>query len=129
MTEEELKEKAKILSDAFMRAMAAAISESGSQKNFSDVTGIHQSRISDYVNGNYDFQNLNVGTLIKLFPDLEIIYSKNRPSQPQDNAIDMLEKRLLIIFRGLDTERKISCYENVVRSYGEPFQTKETNPA
>ena len=63
-----------MLADDFLEAMKEALKAYGSQKSFSQASGIHQSRISDYSNGNYDFENLTVGTLHKLFPNMRIIY-------------------------------------------------------
>ena len=93
----------------------------GSQKNFSEKTGIHQSRISDYANANYDFRNITVGTLIRLFPELNIIYRTGQESNPSNEIFDIMEKRLLKIFQGLDLNKKVQCFEMMSRTFGEKF--------
>ena len=119
MDDEQIKANAEKLAADFASAMAAAIKKAGSQKSLAEQTGIHQSRISDYVNANYDFCNLTVGTLIRLFPDLDIIYQ-----QPGDrkgdgsNIVATIEKRLLAMFRRLNDEDKILCFEMMSRSFG-----------
>lgn len=126
MDDEQVKANAEKLAADFASAMAAAIKKAGSQKSLAEQTGIHQSRISDYVNANYDFCNLTVGTLIRLFPDLDIIYQ-----QPGDrkgdgsNIVATIEKRLLAMFRRLNDEDKILCFEMMSRSFGEKIEKHE----
>ena len=120
MDDEQIRANAEKLAADFANAMAAEIKKAGSQKSLAEQTGIHQSRISDYVNANYDFCNLTVGTLIRLFPDLDITYH-----HPGDRKIDdadivaTIEKRLIAMFRRLDAEDKIRCFEMMSRSFGE----------
>ena len=112
-----------MLSDDFLQAMSEAIKEYGSQKAMAEATGIHQSRISDYVNGNYEFENLTVGTLVKLFPGMRIVYREGEKKTP-DGAMEVLETRLLKIFRRLSVENKVLCFERVARTYGDGFDDK-----
>ena len=124
MNEDNFTKQSKRLENVFKAATAAAISAAGTQKKLAEQTGIHQSRISEYVNGNYDFSSLTLGTLIKLFPDLDICYNIG-PVQ-EDDAMKAIEQRLLLLFRRLPVNEKILCYENVVKTYGDGFaSTKE----
>ena len=120
MIEDHFIEQKKRLSDAFEAAMADAIKAAGTQKKLAEQTGIHQSRISEYSQGNYDFSNLTVGTLIKLFPNLDIVYNINE-TEHNDEAITAIEQRLLTLFRRLSINDKIMCYENVAKTYGDTF--------
>ncbi len=123
MDENELKDRAKKLSGEFVAAMIAAVSAAGSQKALSEQTGIHQSRISDYSNGNYDFSNLTVGTLIRLFPDLEIIYHHGQENLAgAEEVFDKMEKRILAMFRKLGDDEKVLCFEMMSRTFGEKFK-------
>ena len=123
MDEETVKDRASKLAAVFVAAMASAVSAAGSQKALSKLTGIHQSRISDYTNGNYDFNNLTVGTLIKLFPDLEIIYhAGNANSAGAEQVFDKMEKRILAMFRQLDDDDKVLCFEMMSRTFGDKFK-------
>lgn len=123
MDEDHVKERTKKLSAAFIAAMASAISTAGSQKALSERVGIHQSRISDYVNGNYDLNNITVGTLIKIFPELEIIYhADQRHSAGAEEVFDKMEKRILAMFRKLGDDEKVLCFEMMSRTFGERFK-------
>lgn len=124
MNEDNFTKQSKRLENVFKATMAAAISAAGTQKKLAEQTGIHQSRISEYVNGNYDFSSLTLGTLIKLFPDLDICY--NTEPANEDDTMKAIEQRLLLLFRRLPVNEKILCYENVIKTYGDVFSsTKE----
>ena len=105
MDEDHVKERAKKLSAAFIAAMASAISTAGSQKALSERVGIHQSRISDSVDGNYDLNNITVGTLITI-----------------EEFFDKMEKRILAMFRKLGDDEKVLCFEMMSRTFGERFK-------
>ena len=122
MLEERISEQTLRLGKAFTVAVAEAIAKAGSQKKLSDAIGIHQSRISDYVNGNYDFSNLTIGTLIRLFPELEIMYFSDSSSLQKDDAITVMEQRMLLLFRRLSVNDKVLCYENMAKTYGDTFR-------
>ena len=126
MNDTSLRNRSSKLSEAFVAAMAAAVSAAGSQKALSELTGIHQSRISDYANGQYDFNNLTVGTLIKLFPELEIIYHAGKhPGSDADQIFDKMEKRIMTMFRQLCDEDKLLCFEMMSRTFGQKFEDEK----
>lgn len=103
--------------------MRRLIEEKGSQKNLSDITGIHQSRISGYLNGTFDFNNLSIGTLIKLFPQLQISYfdTVKENADTSDEVFDLMEKRLLKMFRRLNAEDRILAFEMFSRTFGNKY--------
>ena len=126
MNDDSIRKRTDKLGTMFVVAMASAISAAGSQKALSVSTGIHQSRISDYTNGNYDFDHLTVGTLIKLFPHLEIIYhTDNVQSMGADQVFDKMEKRILAMFRQLDDDNKVLCFEMMSRTFGAKFKEND----
>ena len=98
------------LSQAFVEAVVKRIKTAGTQKKLADTTGIHQSRISAYANGNYDFSNLSLGTLIRLFPDLQIAYIQDNRATQNDLVVEM-EERLIALFRGLEPRDQVRCFE------------------
>lgn len=63
----------------FLNALSEAIRDAGSQTALAKRSGMQQSRISDYISGRYDFYNITIGTLYKLFPDMSINYFKKAP--------------------------------------------------
>lgn len=121
MNDEDIKIRVEELSAVFVKAIAVSIKNAGSQKKFSELTGIHQSRISDYANENYDFGNITIGTLIRLFPELNIVYHAGQESNSTSEIFDIMEKRLLRIFQGLDLNKKVQCFEMMSRTFGERF--------
>ena len=126
MNDDDISKKAQELSAVFVEAITASVKKAGSQKNFSEKTGIHQSRISDYINANYDFKNITLGTLIRLFPELEIIYHIGDPAKASDGEVfDVMENRLLTMFRGLNTNEKVQCFELMSRRFGEKLKEGE----
>lgn len=124
-TEEELSRLSKIFAEAFQAAMAESIRRAGSQKKLAEETGIHQSRISDYANGLYDFGSMTIGTLIKLFPELEILYFRQPGEATADAMAEAVERRLLAMFRRLSTDNKVLCFEMMSRTFGNEFKQEE----
>ena len=121
MNDEDFEKRVTELYACFVEAISGSIKESGSQKNFAEKTGIHQSRISDYANANYDFKNITIGTLIRLFPEIQITYTTNKPQENTNEIFDVMEKRILKIFRELDIDKKVKCFEMLSRTFGERF--------
>lgn len=111
-----------MLPDDFILAMNEACKQYGSQKAFSKATGIHQSRISDYINGNYDFDNLTVGTLRKLFPKMKILFLGTDEEVSSDMVSDLLEDRMISMIRSLKPQEKIKCFEMMSRTFGDFFK-------
>ena len=75
------------------------------------------------MNGNYDFNNLTIGTLIKLFPNLEIIYHSGQENPTGAGEVfDKMEKRMLAMFRKLNDDDKVICFEMMSRTFGEKFK-------
>ena len=112
------------LKEQFIKALKEAVSSSGSQAELAKKASMHQSRISDYLNERYEFENMTIGTLLKLFPDLNIVYY---PEQEQaDNRLEQeLEKQVIELFRGLSAEAKAKYVVMVSANFGENIK-KET---
>ena len=60
-----------MLKENFMKALSEAIGRAGSQTMLAKNSGMQQSRISDYLSGRYDFYNITIGSLLKLFSPLD----------------------------------------------------------
>lgn len=121
-SEEERIAAGRMFGGAFRKAMLEAIRRAGSQKKLSEETGIHQSRISDYVNGQYDFSGIAIGTLIKLFPELDILYFQRVPFAMEDDIGEAVERRMLAMFRRLSADDKVLCFEMMSRMFGGEIQ-------
>ena len=89
----------------FITALREAIHRAGSQTALARSVGMQQSRISDYLSGRYDFGNITIGTLEKLFPDLQFIFFPSAPRPSSELEIEM-EKQILEHFRRLSPAEK-----------------------
>lgn len=114
-----------MLSEDFISAMNIVCKQYGSQKAFSEATGIHQSRISDYINGNYEFDNLTMGTLRRLFPNMKILFFGSEENLQTDTVGELLEERMISMIRSLRAQDQIRCFEMMSRTFGESFKEKE----
>lgn len=114
------------LKDQFIAALKDAVLSAGSQVELAKQASMHQSRISDYLNGRYEFENMTIGTLLKLFPELKIVYY---PEQKQlDNQLEQeLEKQVIELFRGLSAEAKARYVVMVSAKFSDkiPAEKKE----
>lgn len=110
----------------FIEALKLAIVQAGSQTELAKQAGMQQSRISDYLTSRYDLDNISIGVLRRLFPNLSIDYgvSENLPDKCYQVAI---ENRLLDLFRRLSTEDQVRCFEMVSRTFGDQFSIEATN--
>lgn len=90
------------LSQIFNDALRRSIAEAGSQTNLSKISGVPQNRISEYLSGGFEFKNMTVGTLIKLFPeikeDIEIKLSASAEKQQEGIQTPDEATRLLMRF-------------------------------
>jgi len=93
------------LKQDFLSALKDAIETAGSQSKLADHSGMHQSRISDYLTERYGFNNITVGTLRKLFPEIKIIYGQNNESLSEME--NELERQLIGNFKKLSSSEKI----------------------
>ena len=117
-----------MLSEDFLEAMKKGLKKYGSQKAFSQAAGIHQSRNSDYANGHYDFENLSIGTLHKLFPNMRIVYfPEEQVAQTSDQTLEIINARIQAILQRLSPAERVHCFEMLARTYGDKFDESNTS--
>ena len=123
MEKTEIEDKIKLFESQFISSIQRLIDECGSQKNLSKATGIHQSCLSGYVNGSYNFSKLTIGSLIRLFPQLQISYfdTVKENADTSDEVFGLMEKRLLKMFRRLNAEDRILAFEMFSRTFGNKY--------
>lgn len=68
---------------------------------------------------------MTIGTLIKLFPELEILYFRQPGEATADAMAEAVERRLLAMFRRLSTDNKVLCFEMMSRTFGNEFKQEE----
>lgn len=105
----------------FLIALREAVRRAGSQTELAKSAGMQQSRISDYLSERYELDNITIGTLRKLFPELEIRYFLSGINRTKDDIADAIESRLLTLFRRLETSDKVLCFEMMARTFGDKF--------
>ena len=93
------------LRNDFLSALREAIQRAGSQTELAKASGMQQSRISDYLSERYELENITVGTLRKIFPDLQMQYFPARP-KVESSTDQELEKRIVNHFRSLSPADK-----------------------
>lgn len=105
----------------FLTALREAIRRAGSQTELAKNAGMRQSRISDYLSERYKIENITLGTLRKLFPELEIHYFHSGVKESAGDVSEALEERLLTLLRRLNTSDQILCFEMIARTFGDKF--------
>lgn len=108
------------LKKTFLSSLKEAVRKAGSQTELAKSAGMQQSRISDYLSERYDFDNITVGTLRKIFPELQILYFIE---QPHDEVESEMEKQVVEHFRNLTSAEKAK-YMMVVAAHF-PNQIKQ----
>jgi len=93
------------LKQNFLDALREAVRRAGSQKELAKTAGMQQGRISDYLTCRYDFDNITIGTLRKVFPELQILYFSERPLQ-EGGVEQELERQVVEHFRRLSATEK-----------------------
>ncbi|MCI5778424.1 MAG: helix-turn-helix domain-containing protein [Lentisphaeria bacterium] len=89
----------------FVAALREAVHRAGSQTALARSAGMQQSRISDYLSGRYEFGNITIGTLEKLFPELQFVFFPSAP-YPSSGLESEMEKQILEHFRRLSPAEK-----------------------
>lgn len=110
------------LKENFLAALREAVARAGSQTGLAKAAGMTQSRISDYLTKRYDFDNITVGTLRKIFPELTIQYFLDTPRN--ENGMEQeLEKQVIEHFRNLNSSEKAKYLMLVAANF--PDKIKE----
>ena len=111
------------LKENFLIALREAVAQSGSQKELAKSAGMTQSRISDYLTQRYDFDNITVGTLRKIFPELKIQYFEEIVQN--ENGMELeLEKQVVEHFRNLNSADKARYIMLVAANFPDTIKEK-----
>ncbi len=105
----------------FLTALREAIRRAGSQTALAREAGMQQSRISDYLSERYDFNNITMGTLHRIFPELQIAYFRSA-APGEANMEEALEKQVLKHFRSLSAAEKARYLMLVSANFAEPLK-------
>ena len=106
------------LKEQFIAALRREIAHAGSQTALAKKIGVQQSRISDYLNGRYEFENMTIGTLRKFFPEIKICFSENSSSPAVEQE---LEKQVLELFRSLSPAEKANYVMQVSARFSKGY--------
>lgn len=72
-----LSEENRMTESDFLNAIKEACSRAGTQAALALQAGIAQGRISDYLNKRREIFNMSLGTLLKLFPEMQIRFFRD----------------------------------------------------
>lgn len=102
----------------FQSALEEMIKMAGSQVALAQQRGLTQSQISDYRRGRFRLENVTLGNLYKLFPNVQIdlVGTTQGVVEPISQT---LEEQLLTIYRSLSPEQKVQCFSIVVANFPE----------
>lgn len=114
------------LKENFLEALREAVRRAGSQTELAKLAGMQQSRISDYLTCRYDFDNITVGTLRKIFPELQVLYFAES-SLPEGEVEHELEKQILEHFRNLAPAEKARYMMLVAANFPEKVRKETKN--
>lgn len=95
-------------------ALKEACTRAGTQSNLAVKVGMGQGQISDYLCGRRDIENMEVRTLLRLFPDLKMIFF-NDADPPRDNTplVDSpIDSKLFKVIKDLSDEEKLDLMMN-----------------
>ena len=97
-------------------AIREAVAKAGTQGALARKTGVPQSTISDYLNG-----NMNLSTLFKLFPELSVDFFGDIESEPRS----LMEKQLLKLFANLSAEEQLEAITMIAAAFGKSSREKK----
>ena len=96
-----------------------ACGKAGSQIKLARRSGMSQGQLSDYLCGRRKICNMTVGTLEKLFPDLDIQFWKHeKPLDP-----DPVAQQISDLIRTLDPNEKARCLKLLAAAF--PYKVLE----
>lgn len=100
----------------FLTALREAIRTAGSQTELARKAGMQQGRISDYLTGRYDVDNITLGTLRRLFPDMQIQFTHS------NCQVDNIRNELLEIYDSLDAKGQAHLLAMAAANFGDKLR-------
>lgn len=94
------------------KALFEAVKRAGTQLGLAERSGISHGTLNGYLNGKNKVENMTIGTMLRLFPDIDISFFRDqRPSltHAPPPPLDSIEKRLYDFIGMLSSEEKIDC--------------------
>lgn len=102
--------------EEFAQALRREIAKAGTQSALAEKSGMRQSQISDYLRGRFQLREITVGTLYRLFPQLEIrLQSETDEPEPASRNMEAL---LAELYRSLPPEQQVRCFALVMANFG-----------
>lgn len=108
--------------EEFRKALETEIRKIGSQTALAEKLGMSQSRISDYLRGRFQIENMTVGTLFKLFSSAKIELQGEDITAPVEKS---LEEQLFSVYRQLTPDQKVKCLTLIIAHFPEKVRGEE----
>jgi len=102
-------------------ALKEALKRAGTQLALAEKAGISQGNLNGLLNGKNKIENMTVGTLLKLFPDLEMKFSHSGLSNIK---FDPLEEQALEVIHSLNMREKAKCLAIIAANFNKAVQYK-----
>lgn len=91
----------------------------GGQVAYSKSSGVSQGQISDYICGRRKIDNMPLGTLQKLFPEIEINFFND------EEDVDYVEREIGNLIKILPPHEKVLCLKILAAHFSEYILEKE----
>lgn len=94
------------------KAIREALDKAGTQTNLAEKTGISQGNLNNILNGKISVDKMTVGTLLKLFPEMEISFFRDQRipvAQPNFPPPDSIDRKIFDFISRLTPDEKLDC--------------------
>jgi transcriptional regulator with XRE-family HTH domain len=104
-------------------ALKEALKKAGTQLALAEKAGMSQGNLNGLLNGKNKIENMTVGTLLKLFPDLQMRFF--RGAEFSNIKVDPIEEQVLEITRTLTAKEKAKCLTIIAANFNSSIQYKK----
>jgi len=94
------------------RAIREALEKAGTQTNLAEKTGISQGNLNNILNGKISIDKMTVGTLLRLFPEIEITFFREQrisATLAPPPAGDSIDRKIFDFISRLTPDEKLDC--------------------
>ena len=102
-----------MIDELVLAALKEACSRAGNQLGLANRSGLSQGQISDYLCGRRKIKNMTLGTLEKIFPELELSFFKDQNA----TAVDPVESEIIQIVHSMSPSQKAYCLKIIAANF------------
>lgn len=93
-------------------ALKEAVKRAGTQLRLAEQSGVSQGNINGFLNGKNKVENMTIGTLLRLFPDIEIKFfpeQRMTTATTSTNVGDSVDRKIHDFIGRLSSDEKLDC--------------------